>query len=823
MPPGEQSARSSIDNLSLDEAYRRTTSRPDGLSPEEAARRSAESRSTERRREPSLALAFLKQFRSPILLLLLAAALLSGFLGEMVDAITIVVILLASAILSFTQERQANSAVAKLLALVESKVRVVRSGKEIEVPSDAIVRGDVVLLEAGSGIPGDGRVIESSGMLVDEASLTGESAPVEKSNAEGASGALFKGTHVQSGSGKMLVVETGDGTVFGSVASELGRARPEPQFHRGIRRYGYLLMEFTFLLTIVVFAVNVARHQPVIESLLFSLALTVGLTPQLLPAIMSITLARGAQQMAKEKVIVKRLEAIEDFGSMNLLCSDKTGTLTEGSLKVAQAVDPKGQPDDEVLRLAQINALASRAYTNAIDETLEASAPAELQGSYRVIDEIAYDFRRRCQSVIVERDGRRTLIAKGAVDSIVGRCRPESLGSSEDVFREMSDRGFRVLAVATRDVESSLKADPKLETDLTLRGLLAFEDPLRADSAQTVAELKAKGVDLKLITGDNRHVAAYVAEKIGLGTSTILTGPDIGGLDRKALARRVRTVEVFAEVDPIEKERLILACRDAGYVTGYIGDGINDGPALHAADVGLSVSGAVDVAREAADFVMLEKGLAVISRGIDEGRRIFANTMKYVFITSSANFGNMVSMAIASMFMPFLPLLPNQILLNNFMTDIPAMSIAGDAVDPEMIAKPRRWDVRSLRNFMVLFGLHSSVFDLTTFAILVWGFKAAATEFHTAWFIESALTELAILLVIRTRKSLFKSGPGRSLAWASAICAGVVLLVPWTPLGPTLGFVRLPAGLMAAVGLVLVVYVATAEALKHWFFQGEDR
>jgi len=803
-----------VPSLSVGEAFARTKSRPDGLSSGEALARTPKKRVDSGER-PAI-LAFLSQFKSPMLVLLVFAATVSMTLGDVTDGATILTIILASSILSFFQERQAGSAVKELLKSIETKHEVLRDGASVRLPVEAIVEGDVVVLGAGSSIPADGLVLSSDAMLADESALTGESVPVEK----GDGAPVFAGTHVQSGSGRMLVVAIGEATRIGAVAQHLRTARPEPQFHQGVRRYGYLLMEFTLVLTLAVFAVNVWLKKPVVDSFLFSIALAVGLTPQLLPAIMSVTLARGARQMADSKVIVKRLEAIEDFGSMNVLCSDKTGTLTQGMMTLSQAIGPSGAEDGDVLLMARLNALGSKGFENPIDAALLDGAPPDFGAAHPTLASLPYDFFRKRQSTLVDWNSPTVrLICKGAVVNVLDAC-DGSVDRSliETRFQELSDAGLRVLAVAYRDFETVPEIDQTIEQGLVFAGLIAFEDPLRQDSVQTVRNLLDMGVGLKLITGDNRHVAAHIGNKVGLRTDPVVTGDAIARLTGPALQRLVKTADVFAEVDPVQKERIILALRKARFVVGYIGDGINDGPALHAADVGISVSSGVDVAKEAADFVMLEHGLAVICAGVVEGRKIFANTLKYVFITTSANFGNMFSMAAASLWLPFLPLLPKQILLNNFLTDIPAMSIAGDDVDRELTERPRRWDIAAVRKFMLVFGLHSSVFDLLTFAAMILWLRTAEHEFQTGWFVESAISELLILLVIRTRGAFFKSLPGKPLLAASCVCALIVAALPYSPLAPDLGLVKLPPALLGALGPILFVYASTAELLKRWAF-----
>ena len=766
-------------------------------------------------------LAFLAQFKSPILLLLIASAVLSGFLGEVSDAATILAIILGSTTLSYLQERQASVEVQNLLAMVETKFTAVRSGTPVELPLEQIVPGDLVILRSGSAIPGDGLVVESNALLVNESALTGESAPAEKSVGAGKQGVVRAGTHVQSGEGKMLVVLCQGDTMFGSVAASLKQVRPEPEFHRGIRRYGLLLMEFTLILTLVVFALNVALKRPVIDAFLFSLALAVGLTPQLLPAIMSVTLSRGASSLSKKKVIAKRLESIEDFGSMNVLCSDKTGTLTEGALTLTGAFDASGSKSAELLKLAQLNALGASDKNNPVDAALVQSAPAQLAHDSKIAASVPYDFIRRRQSVVVESENGLSLVTKGAVANIFEVCKigSEPRSQAQAVFESLCNEGYRVLGVARKTVPAGTKLDASIESDMEFAGFVAFEDPLREDSPQTVAKLRELGITLKLITGDNRHTAAHIANIIGMNSDRLIVGDDLKTLSSKSLAAKVLTVDLFAEIDPVQKERIIRACRDAGFVVGYIGDGINDAPALHVSDVSISVSSAADVAKEAADFVMLERGLSVLCDAVTEGRRIFANTMKYVFINTSAMFGNVLSMAAASAFLPFLPLLPSQILLNNFLTDFPALCLAGDTVDEQTLATPRRWSVNALRTFMIVFGVHSSVFDMLTFGSLIWILRAGQSLFQTSWFIESAISELLILFVVRTRQVFFKSRPASALLLVSAACALVVAALPFMPFAPVFGMTPLSMRAAALIAAILAAYVITAELLKKLFWR----
>jgi P-type Mg2+ transporter len=560
-----------------------------------------------------------------------------------------------------------------------------------------------------------------------------------------------------------------------------------------------------------VFAINVFGAKPPIESLLFAIALAVGLAPELLPAILSITLARGAQRMAERGVIVRRLNSIENFGSMNILCTDKTGTLTQGIVKLDGAVDTEGKASPEVLQLAALNAGFQTGMANPLDEAILAAMKPE--EGYTKTDEIPYDFTRKRLSVVVEKDGARRLITKGALENLLAVCVnvPQGVG---DQFAAWSAKGIRVLGLATRALGAGEKAE---ERDLIFTGFLLFFDPPKPGVDQALRALSKLGVTVKVITGDNHLVAAHLASEVGLDATGILTGTQIRELSDEALWHLAERTSLFVEVDPNQKERIILALQKMGNIVGYMGDGINDAPALHAADVGISVDSAVDVAKESADFVLLEHDLDVLRQGIEEGRRTFANTLKYIFTTTSANFGNMFSMAGASMFLPFLPLLANQILLNNFLSDIPGMAIASDDVDREWIERPHRWDVTYIRNFMVIFGLVSSVFDYLTFGVLLWGVHASEQEFRTGWFIESLLTELAVALVVRTRLPFYRSRPGKWLLISTIAVTALTLTIPYLPGSQYLGFIPLPFSLLGLVVGITILYMMAAEVAKRYF------
>ena len=780
----------------------------------------------------------LAQFKSPIILMLLFATGLSFFLHDPVDAFIILTIVLVSGLLGFWQERGAANAVEKLLAIVQIKASVLRDGVPKEIPVEGIVPGDIVILGAGDIVPGDCLILESKDLFVDEAMLTGETFPVEKSAtvlaAETPLGqrtnALWMGTHVVSGSAQALVISTGKETEFGKVSERLKLRPLETEFEHGIRRFGYFLMEVTLVLVVVIFAINVYLVRPVLDSFLFSLALAVGLTPQLLPAIISINLAHGAKRMAQKKVIVKRLASIENFGSMNVICSDKTGTLTEGVVQLQSALDVEGAPSDKVLLYAYLNAFYETGFTNPIDEAIRTHRKFDLSG-YRKQDEIPYDFFRKRLSILVSHDDTHLMVTKGALSNVLAVCSSieteggeiieitAARGRIQQHFEEFSSKGLRTLGVAYKNMGADSRISKDHEAGMTFSGFLVLFDPPKPNIIETITNLKNLGVSLKIITGDNHLVAANVSGQMGLSKTGIITGPELSQLSDAALLKRVADVDVFAEIEPNQKERIILALRKAGNVVGYMGDGINDASALHVADVGISVDSAVDVAKDAADIVLLEKDLGVLVEGVRAGRTTFANTLKYVFMATSANFGNMFSMAGASLFLPFLPLLPKQILLTNLMTDFPEMTIASDRVDNEMVDHPRRWDIKAIREFMFTFGIVSSVFDYLTFGVLLFILHANPKEFRAGWFVESVISAALIVLVIRTRRPFFKSMPGKYLLLTTLLIVVMTLIVPFTPLGDIFGFSRLPISFLLIVGLITICYIITAEIAKKIFYK----
>lgn len=813
---------------------------PQGLTTEDAGERLKEfgaNRLKPQKRLKTLSL-LVAQFKSPIILILLFAAGLSFFLRDPADAFIILAIVLVSGLLGFWQERGAANAVEKLLAMVQIKAVVLRDGNPQEIHIEETVPGDVVALSAGGSIPGDCLILESKDLFINEAALTGETYPAEKevgvlppeTPLSQRTNALFMGTHVMSGTANAVVVRTGAETEFGAVSERLKLRPVETEFERGVRRFGYFLMEITLMLVIAILAINVYLARPILDSFLFSLALAVGLTPQLLPAIISINLAHGAKRMAREKVIVKRLASIENFGSMNVLCSDKTGTLTQGVVHLKAALDVHGEESEKVLFYAYLNSFFETGFASPIDEAIRTHRQFDLSG-YRKFDEVPYDFIRKRLSIVVSKGGAHLMVTKGALMNVLDAC--SSVETSEgkivdratvqkqiqDLFEDLSNKGYRTLGVAYRDVGSDPLITRDHETDMTFLGFLAVFDPPKPGIIEAISHLKHLGVSLKIITGDNHLIAATISQQIGLSDPQILSGPELRRMSDEALLQKVNNVDVFAEVEPNQKERIIIALRKAGNVIGYMGDGINDASALHAADASISVDSAVDVAKEAADILLLEKDLGVLVQGVQEGRKTFANTLKYVFMATSANFGNMFSMAGASLFLPFLPLLPKQILLTNLMTDFPEMAIATDSVDSVLVEQPRRWNIKFIRQFMITFGILSSAFDFLTFGVLLLVLHAPTDLFRTGWFVESVISASLIVLVIRSRGPFFKSKPGKYLLLATLMIVGATLIFPFTPLAGIFGFRPLPVLFLFVLGGIVVLYIFAAEMMKRVFYR----
>ena len=816
---------------------------PQGLSGVEAVRRRARDgpNAVDEAREVAALRLLARQFASPLVLILVFGAAVSAFVRDWVDALTILAIVAGSTLLGFAQELRAGRAVARLRSRLALTCRVRRDGSLRTVPARDLVAGDVIELAAGHLVPADGVVLAARDFLVTEASLTGESFPVEKRpGAVAAAAALrervncvFLGSSVRSGTATVLVLRTGRATEFGDVAARLAKARPETDFHRGVRRFGELLVRVMTIVVIAVLVANQLLGRPVIDSLLFAVALAVGLSPELLPAIVSVSLARGARSLAKSGVLVRRLEAIEDLGGMDVLCTDKTGTLTLGVLSLDAAVDTHGQRSDQVLRLAHLNAAFETGIDNPLDAAIVAAGRAAglATTGWTKVDEIPYDFVRKRLTIVAARDddpGTHDIVVKGAFEPVIAVCTAVAQGAAvvalDDATRDrlrahvrtQGERGVRVLAVATRRVPARPRYGVADETGLVLAGFLHFTDPPKPDAVRIVRELAGRGVAVKIVTGDSRWVAAHLASVIGLDPQAMLTGAALRELRDESLWHLAERTDLFVELDPAQKERIVRALQRTGHVVGYLGDGINDAPALHAADVGISVDGAVDVARESADIMLLKPDLEVLRRGIENGRRTFANTAKYIAITTSANFGNMASMALATPLLPFLPLTATQILLNNLLSDLPAIAISTDRVDAEQLKRPQRWNIAEVRRFMLVFGLVSSLFDLLTFGLLLWVFQASESLFHSAWFVVSLLTELAVMLVLRTHLAAWASRPSALLLWSTVVVFALAIALPYaTPLAGVFGLVAIPGAMLATLLGVVLAYVVATEAAKR--------
>ena len=787
-----------------------------------------------------LIVSFVERLGNPLVAILLFAAAVSALTGDVASFVVIAVIVLMSVILDVTQERQAQNAAERLRERVSLSVNTLRDGHPIDIPAAEIVPGDVFLLAAGDLIPADSRLIEARDLYVDEALLTGEPYPAEKEATLSAGGAqhdsalphnlVFMGSSVVSGTAKALVLATGRKAQLGSIASALQKPPPPSAFSLGIQKFGLMIVQATVFLVLFVLLINLLFHRPLLESFLFALALAVGLTPELLPMIVSVTLSHGALRMSRKQVIVKRLSAIDDLGSMDVLCSDKTGTLTEAHIKLVREVDLYGQDSDTVMRMAQLNAAFETGLKSPLDEAILAVGTVDL-ASCRKIDEVPFDFERRRVSVLVEERGQRRIIVKGAPEDVLGlAARYQQPGSAprlldaaareaaEATFKKLSAEGYRLLGVAWRDVEPECQqAHVADETDLIFGGFLAFLDPPKAGARDALSALGQLGISLKVVTGDNEEVTRHVCGELGVPVTGVLNGTELARLTDEALLAKLDETNIFCRVTPPQKSRIIAALRRKGHVVGYLGDGINDAPSLHAADIGFSVNSAVDVAKEAAAMILLRKDLGVLAEGVREGRRTFANILKYMMMGTSSNFGNMFSMAGGVLFLPFLPMLPIQILLNNLLYDLSETTIPLDRVSNSMVAQPRRWNLDMVRKFMLLFGPISSIFDFVTFGMLLWVFHANEALFHTAWFVESLSTQILVIFIIRTAHPL-RDRPHPALVASSLSAFALAVLLPYSVFGRWFGFVPVPATMMGALMLITLTYLAIVHGVKSWFF-----
>ena len=816
-----------------------------GLTKVEAKRRLAEfgpnEPSASKRTTPLLQLLIL--LANPLAIILLIASAISAALGEVINASIIVTMVLFSVALNFMQTYRSQKAVDSIRKEVAPTANVLRDSTWIEIPRREIVPGDVIKLAAGDLVPADAQLLQTRDLHVQQAALTGESLPVEKSAAVDQSDSdlhkVFLGTSVVSGTATAVVKTTGMNTVFGDIATRLAKRAPETEFERGTRRFGFLIMRTTILLVLFVLMVSVVLHRPLLESLLFAVALAVGLTPEFLPMITTITLGRGAVHMARNNVIVKHLEAMQNFGSIDVLCSDKTGTLTSGEMALQQHLDPFGAPCERVFLLAFLNSLHETGITNPLDEAIKErhrSDPLDTAvlkhdhpdiHEYVKVDEIPFDFERRRVSIVVRHNDETLLITKGAPESVLSVCTAYEIGDQQHAFdedthtriektyRDLCAEGYRSLAVAYAKVPVKDMYAAADETALVLAGFLTFSDPPLATAKSTLDALRRDGIQVKILTGDNELVTQHICSQVELDSGRIVLGTELEKISDPALAHIVEQTAVFARVSPAQKNRIILALKNRSHVVGYLGDGINDAPSLHAADVGISVSSAVDVAKDAAEIILLERGLDVLHAGIIEGRKSFGNVMKYLLMGTSSNFGNMFSMAVAVLFLPFLPMLPTQILLNNFLYDLAQVTIPTDEVDETFIRKPQRWNIKLIRDFMIYIGPLSSIYDFLTFFVLLKVFLASEQFFHTGWFLESLATQVLVIFVIRTARNPLRSRPSLALTTTTIAIVLFGTILTYSRLGSVIGFIPLPLSFLLFIALATVTYLSLVEVVKR--------
>lgn len=774
--------------------------------------------------------ALLLHFKSPLVILLLIATVISFSVGETINASIILLIVLASVLLDFYQERDAGNAAEKLKQAVKTRVTVVRNDTEQDIlPADLCI-GDIVLLNAGKIVPADARVITAKDFFINQSSLTGESFPCEKhtdiiadagNEVSAMTNMVFMGSSVITGTARAVVVQTGANTEFGKIAAKLTERDEETDFGRGMRDFGYLIMKVTIALVLFIFLINALMKQNVLESFMFAIAIAVGLTPELLPMIMSLTMSRGSLQMAKKGVIVKHLSAIPNFGSMEVLCTDKTGTLTEDKIKLIKYVDAEGAVSEDVFALAYLNSYFQTGIKNPLDDAILAHKKLDMAGSQK-LDEIPFDFYRKRMSVVVNYKDQPMLVCKGAPEEILKACIQNKAFADKALrqYESLSSDGFRVLAIGTKPAGSSQRFSKADETALKFEGFVAFLDPPKEDAAGTIQALAAIGVEVKIITGDNHLVTQKICGELGLPIKGMMQGFEMDTVTDDALRKRVVNTTIFTRFSPDQKNRIIEALKANHRAVGYMGDGINDAPSLKAADIGISVNSATDVAKESADIILTEKSLLVLKEGILEGRKTFGNTMKYVLMGLSSNFGNMFSVAAATLFLPFLPMLPVQILLNNFLYDTSQVAIPSDNVDDTYIERPQRWNFNMIYRYMFVFGITSSVFDLLTFWLLYKYFAVSEAQFRTGWFIESLATQVLVVFIIRTQHvPFFTSKPSGKLIASTLICLTIGWILPWMPFAGKLGFAVLPLPVVAAVIGLVVVYLFCAEWVKRFIYQ----
>lgn len=843
--------RLKIFSLSTQQALEKLGSSLQGLTTQQATVRVAKYGHNQiaQKRTQSLVMAVITRYANPLVAILLIAAIVSAFTGNIISAIIIILMVILSVGLDYLQSHRSLVAMQRLRTRVATTATVMRNQQRIELPYEELVPGDIIHLSAGDLVPADVLLLDSRDLHLQQAALTGESLPVEKQalvlaapanrqNLTDAINAAFVGSSVISGIATALVVATGNDTIFAEIAKSLSIAPPATEFEKGISRFGFFISKTILILVIFVFTVGIYLHHGLLESLLFALALAVGLTPEFLPMITTVTLASGAMKMSRHGVIVKNLASIQNLGSMDILCSDKTGTLTSGEMILEQHVDIDGTSSEYVMLHAYLNALfesgvenpitaaiLSKIALNPLDIAILKHDHPDVQ-PYLKIDEIPFDFERRRSSVVVAKDDKKLLISKGAPENLMEicthyekdkKCFPLTTRQKtkcNELFNGLSAQGYRVLAIALREISDQPSYSADDEKDLILIGFLAFFDPPLEDTATTITSLKKEGVSIKILTGDNELVTRHICEKVGITVDKIILGHELEHMTEPALAKIAEESPIFARVSPMQKHRIITALRSRGHVVGFLGDGINDAPSLHIADVGISVSNAVDVAKEAATIILLKRHLSVLLDGITEGRTSFGNVIKYLLMGTSSNFGNMFSMAGAILFLPFLPMLPFQILLNNFLYDLAQITIPTDHVDPSFKRKPQHWDIGIIRRFMLYIGPISSIFDFLTFFVMLKLFHASEALFHTGWFVESLATQTLVIFVIRTTKSPWKSKPSLPLTMTVLTVVGIAVLLPFSPLANVLGFVPLPVRYFLFLISMTLCYLALVELMK---------
>lgn len=781
------------------------------------------------------------KFLNPLVTVLLIIGGFSLFFGEKISAIIVFLMAVLSVALSFVQEYRASKAAEKLSEMVRTTATVVRNYRAREVSIREIVPGDIVDLFAGDMIPADLRIISSKDLFVNQASLTGESFPIEKSASPASSktGSIselnniaFMGSSVVSGTALGVVVKTGVATQFGELSRRLATMRVETNFDKGVNKFTMLMVKVMVCMVIFIFAIIALRHGNFIQAFLFSLSVAIGLTPEMLPMIVTLNLSKGAIAMSKKDVIVKRLNSIQNFGAMDVLCTDKTGTLTMDKIILEKHCDVVRKEDADVLLYAYTNSFYQTGLKNLLDRAILKHEKL-IVPEYKKVDEIPFDFSRKIMSVVVDMEGRHRIISKGAPEEIFKRCTqyeldgevldidPLIISDLKEEFDTLSADGFRVLAIAFKNFDNKKEAYSKdEERDLILKGYVAFLDPPKPSARRAIRALKQLGIDFKVLTGDNELVTKKICSDVGLDVKGLVTGDVIEKANDSQLKELVNVTNIFARLSPLQKERVISALRANGHTVGYLGDGINDALALKTSDVGISVNNAVDIAKESADIILLKKSLVVLEDGVMEGRRTFGNIVKYIKMGSSSNFGNMFSMTGGSMFLPFLPMLPIQILLNNFLYDASQIAIPTDDVDREYIMRPRPWNVDYIKKFMVIIGPISSIFDFLTYGVMLFIFHASAELFHTGWFIESLCTQTLVIHIIRTGKIPFiESRPSKFLILMSIIIVSVGIIIPFSPLAKPFGFVKPPPMYFLALFLIVVTYLFLVQAVKKWFIK----